>query len=148
MGLQEQIQKAMVQAMRDKKEPDLSVLRLLKTAITNREIELRKNDKELDEAEVQKTVKSQAKQLKDALSEFEAANREDLVAKTKEELEVLANFLPKELSDDEIRVIIKEVIEQTDSPAINNCMGVVMQKVAGRADGARVRQLLQDTLGS
>ncbi len=138
----------MVSAMREKKEPDLSVLRLLKTAIANQEIELRKQDKELDEVAVQKVVKSQAKQLKDALVEFEKGGREDLVAKTRAEVQVLSSFLPEELSDEQIRAIIQEVIDQTEAPAINTCMGSVMQKIAGQADGSRVRQLLQEALGT
>ncbi len=141
------IEEKILQAMRDKKEPDLSILRLVKTAIKNREIELRKTEKEISEDEMQKVLKTQVKQLKDALQEFESAGREDLISKTKLELEVLKDFLPQEMPEQEIRGIISSVIEQSEEPSVNKCMGLVMKQVSGRADGNYVRELLTEMIG-
>lgn len=146
MGLVEEIGVKMVAAMKAKQEPDLSVLRMLKTAFANKEIELRKSGKEFTEEEAQKVIKMQVKQVKDARSEFSAANREDLVAQSTAELVVLERFMPEQMNDEQIRAIITAVIAKTESPSIGSCMGLVMQKVAGQADGSRVRELLQEAL--
>ena len=141
------IEQRTLDAMRAKKEPDLSVLRLIKTAVKNQEIILRRDDKEVDDAAVEKIIKTQVKQLKDALVDFEKGGRQDLIDKTKAELEVLTDFLPEQMSDEEIRGILQSVIEKAENPSVGTCMGPAMQAIAGRADGARVRTMLMELLG-
>ncbi len=146
MGLVEDVNTKMKEAMKARQEPDLTMMRMLKTAFANKEIDLRKEEKEMTDADAQAVVKTQVKQLKDALSEFSAAGRDDLVSKTEAELKVLEQFMPEQMSDEQIRAIITEVIASTENPNIGSCMGAVMQKVAGQADGGRVRELLQEAL--
>ncbi len=147
LSLLETIESRTLDAMRAKKEPDLSVLRLIKTAIKNQEIVLRKDGKEVIDADIEKIIKTQVKQLKDALADFEKGGRQDLVDKTKAELEVLTDFLPEQMSDDEIRGILQSVIEKAENPSVGTCMGPAMQAIAGRADGALVRTMLMELLG-
>lgn len=146
MALLLQIETDIVAAMRAKSEQELSTLRLMKTSLKNREIELRAAGKELTDDEAMKTLKTQVKQLKDAQSEYAAAGRTDLAAQATVEIALVQKYLPEELSDEAIRGIISEVIAATATPSIATCMGPVMARTAGRADGARVRTLLEQLL--
>ncbi len=146
MALLSTIETDIVAAMRAKNEQELSTLRLMKTALKNREIELRATGKELTDEEAMKALKTQVKQLKDAQSEYTAAGRTDLAEQAQVEIALVQKYLPAEMSDEEIRGIIAEVIRATATPSIATCMGPVMARTAGRADGARVRTLLEQQL--
>ncbi len=146
MALLSQIEADIVAAMRAKEEQTLSTLRLMKTALKNREIELRGVGKELTDEEAMKTLKTQMKQLKDAHSEYAAAGRTDLADQATREIALVQKYLPEELSEEAIHGIIAEVIAATLTPSIATCMGPAMTRIAGRADGARVRALLQQLL--
>lgn len=130
-------------AFKAQQSATVSTLRVLRSALKNKQIELLR---ELKEEEVLAVVKSQVKQLRDALTTFESAGREDLAEGNRAELVILEAYLPEELSDEELEKIVKEAIEQTGARAktqMGQVMGYVMKAVAGRADGARVKGLLE-----
>ena len=147
MTLSEQIGEDMKNAMRAKEEAELSTLRLLRSALKNKQIDI---GHELSDAEVQDVVRVQVKQLKDSLTTFEAGGRADVVDSVKAELQILAAYLPAEMSDEELSAIVKQAV--TDSGAtqkseMGKAMGFVMKAVAGRADGTRVKSLVDSLLG-
>lgn len=147
MPLLDQIVSDMKDAMRAKDESKLSTLRMLKSALKNKEIDLMHP---LTEIEVLDVVKVQAKQLKEAMDQFEKGGRADLAASNAHELSFLKAYLPAEMSDEDLEVVVKEAISQsgaTSKADMGKAMGFVMKAVAGRADGSRVKALVEKILG-
>lgn len=138
--------------MKDKNEQTLSVLRLLMSAIKNKAIEKGiGKDEAFNDAEVIKIIKSQIKQLKDAVGDFEKAGRDDLAEQNKKEIEVLSRYLPEEMGEDEIKKAIDQKIAEMGEVTMQDfgkVMGAVMQEVGDSADGAKVKEILQKKLSS
>jgi len=147
MNLLEKIEKDLRTALLKREERKVSTLRLLKASLKNLEIELRPKRKKLDEREVIKVIKKEIKKRKEAVEAYEKGERSDLLSKEKEELEILKNYLPEEISEEEIKKFIKEKIKEL-SPEINfgKIMGAVMKELAGQADGERVAELVKKEL--
>ncbi|WP_339063733.1 GatB/YqeY domain-containing protein [Tepidibacillus marianensis] len=146
MSLAERITEDMKQAMKNKDKLRLSVIRMIRSAIKYAEIELKTT---LSEEQVIDVLTREVKQRRDSLQEFEKADRRDLVENVKEELIVLQDYLPKQLSEDELRTIVQEVIVQVDAKAksdMGKVMGALMPRIKGRADGKLVNQLVQEKL--
>ncbi len=124
----------------------LSVLRLIKSAVKNEEIQLQK---ELSDEEVQAVVGRQVKQLSEALKDFEAGGRQDLIAQTKEEIEIMSVYLPKQMSDEELTAVIEKAIETLGAKTagdIGKVMGLVVKQTKGKADGSKVREMVSKKL--
>lgn len=99
----------------------------------------------LSDSDIQAVIARQVKQLKDALTDFVAANRSDLIDKTNTEIKLLESFLPVALSDDELESIAHEVLKGLGNVTerdLGRAVGAVMAQVKGRADGARVKTLV------
>jgi len=149
MSLQETIQSHMVEAMRNKDSLRLSVLRMMKTAIKNKEV-VGDTVKVLDEAEVLAVLNSLVKQRRDSVEQFRKGGREELAQKEEAEIKVLEQYLPAAASDDDIRNAIDAAVQQTGAGSMKD-MGKVMKAVlallAGKsADGGRVSQLVKEKL--
>ena len=148
MNLYEQIKDDMVKAMKAKDAETLSVLRLLFSSLKNKTIDLKKD---LDDAEVLATVKSDVKKLNDAMKDFVEGAREDLVEQTKAEIEVLKKYLPPEMPDEELEAKVKEILDREgvkDMAKIGMAIGTVMKELAGAVDGSRVREKIEKLLKS
>lgn len=145
MSLRSNIVDAQRDAMKAKDTQTLSVVRLVFSAIRNSEID---KGRELTDEEVTAVVRSQNKQLVDALKDFESGGRQDLVEQTKSEMEVLKKFLPPELGDEEIKVRIQQILSSTPAGNVGQLMGVVMKELKGCADGNRVRALVEEAIKS
>ncbi len=145
MSLRSTIVDAQRDAMKAKDAQMLSVVRLVFAAIRNSEID---KGRELTDEEVLAVVRSQNKQLTDALKDFESGARQDLVEKTKSEIEILKKFLPPELGDEEIKVRIKQILSSNPTGNVGQLMGVVMKELKGCADGNRVRALVEEAFKS
>jgi uncharacterized protein YqeY len=146
MSIAETIETDARSAMKTKDEPELSTLRLVRSALKNKEIELGKELKDEDVLAVLKTMK---KQYLDALSDFEKAGRTDLVEGQKKELAVLDRYLPAALSEAELERIVKEAVlasGASDAAAFGKAMAAAMKAVEGRADGNAVRAVVQRLL--
>jgi uncharacterized protein YqeY len=144
MSIRSNITDAQKEAMKNKDVLTLSVVRMVYAAIRNSEID---KGRELVDEEVITILRQQNKQQLDAIKDFESGARHDLVEKANLEIEVLKKFLPEELSDEEIKVVIETVLSQNSgSPAMGIVMGIVMKELKGRADGNRVRALLENRL--
>lgn len=146
MNLKDQIQEDIKTAMKGKDIKTLEVLRLLSSSIKNKAIELKR---ELEDSDVIAVVKSDAKKLQDALTDFSKAAREDLVEKTKEEIEILKKYLPEEMPDEELESKVREILKQegvTDVSDMGKAMGAAMAELRGAADGTRVKQMVEKVL--
>ena len=147
MSLQEKIQSDIADAMRSKEPLKLGVLRLMKTAVKNKEVE---KMKPLDQAEVLGVFNSLVKQRKDSIEQFRKGGREDLAQKEEAEITVIEQYLPAAALEDEIRSAIEEAIQETGAASMKD-MGKVMKATQARlvgktADGARVSQMVKEKL--
>lgn len=146
MSLQDKLMEDLKDAMRRGDETRKLVIRMARAAIKNAEVE---RGRPLDESEVLRVIEKEAKQRRDSIAEFARGNRPDLVAKEQAEIEVLQEYLPKQLSHDEIVAIVRRVITQVDARGptdLGKVMPKVMAEVRGKADGRVVNQIVQDLL--
>ena len=146
MTLKERITEDMKTAMRSGEKDRLAVIRLLQAAIKQREVDERIV---LDDAQITSVLEKMIKQRKESIVAFEKGARADLVAKETAEIAVLQPYLPAQLSDADLDVIIAEAIASTGAASIKDMgkvMGVVKTKAAGKADmgavGARIKAKL------
>ncbi len=103
----------------------------------------------LSEEQVLAVVQKQAKQRREAIIQYEQAGRDDLVAKEREELEIIEAYLPKQLGDDEIRRVVQEIVTTTGASSMRDMgkvMGAAMQQLKGRADGRRINEIARELL--
>jgi uncharacterized protein len=146
MSLQTQIKDELITAMKAKDEFKTSILRMLRSALKNKEID---SGHELTDDEILAVIKTMVKQGKDAIVDFKAGNREDLISKQEKEIQFLEQFLPEQLPDEAIQKFAEETIQELGdtSPAdMGKVMGLVMKKTDGLADGNRVREIVQKLL--
>jgi hypothetical protein len=148
MSLQDKIQSDIAEAMRSKDLLKLGVLRMMKTAVKNKEVEKMKT---LEEAEVLAVFNTLVKQRKDSIEQFRKGGREDLAQKEEAEIKVIEQYLPAAASEDDIRRAIDEAIQETGAASMKD-MGKVMKaaqaRLAGKTvDGARVSQMVKEKLG-
>lgn len=147
MSLKEKILDDIKTAMKNKTADRLSAIRFLQAAVKNREIELRPNG--ITEQDIIAVIKKMAKQRKDSISEFEKAGRTDLVDKEKYELTVLEEYLPQQMSTEQVTLIVDEVIKNQGATQLKQMGGVikeVMSKTGGQADGKLISDLVKSKL--
>ena len=137
-------------AMRAKDAVRLRTIRALRAALLEKEIEERTGGEATLTAEQEMTVvQKQAKQRRDAITQYEDADREDLASKEREELEIIETYLPEQLDDDAIRKVLHEVIAATGAASpqdMGKVMGVAMKRLQGRADGRRINEIVRSLL--
>ncbi|MHA6530351.1 GatB/YqeY domain-containing protein [Paenibacillus sp. BAC0078] len=146
MNLSERLNEDMKQAMKSKDKFTLSTIRMVRSTIKYLEIDLKRT---LDDSEVLDILSREIKQRKDALQEFESAGRDELAASTKAEIEIIIKYLPEQLSEEEIKVIVQQTIQETGASSkseMGKVMSALMPKVKGRADGKLVNQAVQQFL--
>ncbi|WP_433946087.1 GatB/YqeY domain-containing protein [Paenibacillus sp. SN-8-1] len=146
MNLSERLNEDMKQAMRSKDKLRLSTIRMVRATIKNLEIDLKRT---LDDNEVLDILSREIKQRKDALQDFQKAGRDDLSAPLAEEIKIIAEYLPEQLSEEEIKVIVQQTIQETGASSkadIGKVMSALMPKVKGLADGKLVNQAVQQLL--
>ncbi|PJA45021.1 hypothetical protein CO174_05435 [Candidatus Uhrbacteria bacterium CG_4_9_14_3_um_filter_50_9] len=146
MTLAEQITQDMKEAMKAKEHATLSTLRLLRSAIKNKQIDVQH---ELSDEETLAVVKSQAKQLQDSLQSFVDAGRTEMAEGVQVELKVLEGYLPSQMSDEALRAVIEKTIRDvgaTSKADMGKVMGASMNAVGGGADGNRVKAIVQELL--
>ena len=146
MSLKEQLTADMKDAMKNKEKDRLAVIRMVRGAIRQQEID---GQKELGEDDVIAVISKEVKMRRDSIEEFKKGGREDLVEKTQAEIDVLMPYLPAQLSEDEVRELVKAAVEQTGAATpkdMGKVMGVLMPKVKGRADGKMVNTIVKSFL--
>lgn len=147
MSLKDQLTADMKTAMKVHDKDRLAVIRMVRGAI--RQAEIDGGHKALGDEEVIAVISKEVKMRRDSVEAFEKGGRSDLVAQTKKEIDVLMAYLPKQLTEDEVRALVKEAVEQTGAKTpkeMGKVMGVLMPKVKGRVDGKLVNALVKSML--
>lgn len=150
MAIKDRIMADLKQAMQDKDKDRLRVLRSLKSKLLEREISERKEGEAsiTDEQAVEVLMKA-AKQRKESMEQFEKGARADLVKSEKKELKVIESYLPKMLSEDEIRDIARDKIDELGAENMSDMgqvMGIMMQELKGKAEGSLVSKIVKEEL--
>lgn len=146
MNLSERLNEDMKQAMRDKDKFGLSVIRMLRSAIKNAEINEKRS---LSDEEVLEILQREVKQRKDSLQEFTKAGRDDLAVDVQAEIAIINKYLPEQMSEEEIKAVVQQTIQEVGASSkadMGKVMGALMPKVKGRADGRLVNQIVQQFL--
>lgn len=144
MTLVDRLNSDMKQAMREKDKDRLSVIRMVKAALQNESIHL--GTEELTEEETMSILSKELKQRTAALKEFQEAGRDDLSLKIEKEIEILHEYMPEQLSEEELEMLIKETIadlQVVNKSEFGKVMGSLMSKVKGKADGSRVQEIVK-----
>ncbi|HBT81502.1 hypothetical protein A2757_02810 [Candidatus Giovannonibacteria bacterium RIFCSPHIGHO2_01_FULL_48_47] len=157
MNLQKRIEEDLRAALKASEQLKLSALRMAQSAIHNKEIQLLKKETGLSDEEVVEVLKGEVKKRKDASAEFEKASRADLADKEKREAELLAVYLPAEISDEDLERILKDGIREAGLPRgkagasgpkdFGQVMKTVMPVLKGKASGERISAVLKKLLG-
>lgn len=145
--LMERINSDLKKAMKQKDAVRVSTLRLLKTAINNKMIELKVN--ELKDSEIFGLIRKDIKRHQDSIEQFKKGNREDLVEKEEAEFKVLKSYLPKEASPEEIKEIVKKIIDETGVSGrkdFGKVMKLTMEKLKGAVDGKTASSIVNELL--
>ena len=148
MGLKEKLQADLTDAIRSRNEVVSGTVRMLLAAITNEEV-AGKAAKVLSDAEIITVLSREAKKRREAVEAYTQAKRDDLASKERAEAAVIANYLPAQLTEDEIKKLIQEAINETGAsgPAgMGLVMKVLQPKIAGKADGGVVSGLVKAAL--
>jgi len=146
MSLKERLKEDMKAALKAKDKEKLSVIRMLQALIKNAEIDKRG---ELTDEEIVSLLMKYAKQRRESIELYEKGGRQDLVEKERMELQIVESYLPKQMSEEEIRELVKKVIEEvgaTSPKDMGKVMQAVMPKVKGRADGSVVNKIVRELL--
>jgi len=146
MDINNKLNEEMVAAAKSKDKIRLSAIRLLKTALHNKEINLMRP---LNESEVLQVLSSMIKQRKDSIEQFAKGGRTDLVEKEEAELKVVQEFMPAQMSEDEVDSLIKKAIEEAGAVSIKEMgkvMKILMPKLTGTADGKMVGEKVKAIL--
>jgi uncharacterized protein YqeY len=147
MGLKEQLKDDLKTAMREKNVVKRDSIRAINTMIKQIEVDERK---ELNDEDVIKLIQKGIKQREEAVIQYKDASRDDLVQKEQEQIDVFKEYLPKQLSDEELEAGMKELIEEvgaTSMKDVGKVMGQATKKFAGVADGKRINEMTKKLLG-
>ncbi len=146
MTLNEKIQNDLKEAMKAKDKARVSCLRMLKTLLKNLQVE---KGMELNDGEIHTAISSSVRKSKEAAEEFRKACREDLALKEEREIEILYNYLPQQLTSEEIEKTLREIIDELSvksSKDLGKVMKAAMARMAGQAQGKEVNQIARKLL--
>lgn len=146
MTLKTQISEDMKSAMRAKETVRLGTIRLLQAAIKQREVDERV---ELTDADVISVIEKMLKQRRDSISAYEKANRDDLADVEKAEVAILQVYLPKQLTEEEVKALLESAVAQTGAASMKDMgkvMAVIKPLVAGKADMGKISGLIKERL--
>ena len=146
MSISEKIADDLKEALKAGDKSKLSVLRLVKSAMKNKEIEKRAS---LTDEDVYAILRSFVKRSRESIGQFSKAGRTELVEKEKEELSIVQGYLPEQLEEDELRKIIKAIVEEAGASGpgdMGKVMKSVMAKLKGQADGRLVNTIVREML--
>jgi len=146
MSIKETLAADLKQAMKDKDIIKKNTVQMVRSAVLQFE---KDNLKELDDSGVLDIIAKELKKRRDVLPEYEKSGRDDLISDIKREIEVLLQYLPAQLSDDELREIVKKAVSDTGATSVRD-IGKIMQKVMpetkGRADGKKINEIVRELL--
>lgn len=147
MSLQDRLANDLKTAMKAKDQLRMDVIRMIKAALLNKEIELKKN---LDDAEMSKVMTTMLKQRRESIEQYQKAKRDDLAAKEIKEIAIIEGYLPKAASPEDIAKAVDDAVKETGAASMKdmgNLMKAVMAKLAGQTlDGKQVSDLVRSKL--
>ncbi len=146
MSILERLKSDMIEATKARESQRLGVIRFVRSEMKNREIELGRDLKDEDAIEVLSRV---AKRHREAIEQFGPAGRDDLVVKEQAGLAVVSQYLPEQLSEDAVSLLIDEAITESGATSVREMglvMKTVMPKVKGRADGSVIKAMVEERL--
>ena len=146
MSLKEQLKEDLKTAMREKEVVKRDSIRAINTMIKQIEVDERR---EIDDEEVIKLIQRGIKQREEAISQYSAAKRDDLVEKEQSQIDVFMIYLPKQLNDEELEAGMRDVIQEVKAESIKDMgkvMGAASKKFAGVADGKRINEMVKKLL--
>ena len=146
MTLKERLMEDMKGSMRNKETLKKSVITMIRASVKQKEVDDRVD---VNDDDVIELIAKQLKQRKDALVEFEKAERDDLIAQTKAEIEILASYLPQQLTDEELEAVVRDAVAEVNAQSIKDMgkiMGKVMAVAKGRVDGKRINEMVKKVL--
>ncbi|MBP8597814.1 MAG: GatB/YqeY domain-containing protein [Selenomonas sp.] len=146
MALKDQLMADMKEAMKAHDKDRLAVIRMVRGAVRQQEID---GKKELEDSDVIAVISKEVKMRRDSIEEFNKGSRQDLVEKTQAEIDILMPYLPAQLSEDEVRELVKAAVEATGAKTqkdMGKVMGKLMPKVKGCADGKMVNNIVRSML--
>lgn len=146
--LQKQIQKSVISAMKSGEKERLKIMRLMTSAMKQIEVDERI---ELDDARIIAILDKMVKQRRESIAQFKTAARDDLIKQESYEIDIIQEFLPQALSEEEVDAIVSQAIEQTGASSIKDMgkvMGLVRPQIIGRADMGEVSGRIKSTLSS
>lgn len=146
MSLEERLLEEMKRAMKSNEKLKLSTIRMIRSALKNKEIDLRKK---LEDEDIVKVIQAMVRKGEESVEQFQAGGRMDLVEKEKSEIEIMKSFLPQPLSQEQILKIIDQSIQETQASSLKDLgkvMKSVMPKMGGKADGKLINQLVKEKL--
>lgn len=149
MSLFEQIEKEYIQAYKAKDAVRLTVLRLLKTAVKNRLVDLRRPGGSLSDEEMLDVIIKEGKQRQDSIEQYRAANRADLANKEAAELKILQEYLPKALSQEELTAVIETTVAELQAAGpkdMGRVISAIMGSYKGRVDGKALSEAVKQRL--
>ena len=151
MSLKDKIESHYNNSIKEKDSNSINTLRLIKSAIKDKEISLRGKKDALTDSDVLSLLQSLVKQRKDSIEAFEKANRNDLIENELNEIKVIEKFLPKQMDEDEINLIIKNIISENNFTSIKDMgalMKIIKEKYTGRIDMGLVGKIAKSLLGN
>ncbi len=146
MDIQERVSSEMVKAAKDKDKETLSALRMIKSALHNREIDLKD---QFGEKEILQVLSSMIKQRKDSVEQFRNGGRPELAQKEEKEIEVIRRFMPEQMSEEEIQAEIENAIKEVGAEGVRDMgkvMKILMPRLTGKADGKAVGEAVKARL--
>ena len=151
MGLKDKIESDYNNSIKEKDSNSTNTLRLIKSAIKDKEISLRSKQDALTDSDILSLLQSLVKQRKDSIEAFEKANRNDLIKKELNEIKVIEMFLPKQMDEDETTLIIKNIIQENNYTSIKEMgalMKIIKENYTGKIDMGLVGKIAKSLLGN
>ena len=146
MGLKEDLMKALKEAMQNKDSLKKETITMLRASI----LQVEKDDqKELNETEMQAIVAKEVKKRKESIADFEKGGRPDIVDQVNKEIEILSEYLPEQLSEEQVKSLVLETIAAVGAASMKDMgkvMGALREKTAGKADGKLVSDIVKSEL--
>ncbi len=154
MSLRDQLAEELKVAFKNQEEKKVGVLRLLLSAVKNRELEKRaagktEEEQQLTNEEILTLLQSEVKKRKEAIKQYEQGGRPELAAKEQEEIDVIWPYLPEQLSEEEIKKVVRSVVAKNGASCakdIGTVMAAVMKELKGQADGNLVSTVVKNAL--
>ena len=149
MSLEKKINEDYLQAFKAKEETKKRVLGMLRSEIKNKQIELKKREEGLSDEEAMACIAKAIKQRKDSVLQYTQGGRADLATQEEEEIKILEEYMPAQLSDEEVKKEVLAVVEEMGAKGkadLGKVMGPAMARLRGKADGNKVRQMVEQIL--